>query len=466
MRRDGFARLRARLREPIQRTRLLRDASPSIARRILRSQARLQRILFALGLGPGLALLAVGLSAAQPTPTPTGSGGSGSSPSPGAIADAVVSALKTLLHELVTPIQGFIGDTIGGLVRLLVFTPHPTVVFQAPRTAPWTEIYAYYWGQLMPVALTLWGGAVGLVILLESTSHLFSSYHRARLKRRAMAGLLGILSWWWIAVLSLQLVDGIAQLLAPSLETVSLFQTLSFGAVGLLGVVLSLAMDLFLFGVLGLIYLVRQLALFVYVLLMPLVIIAWIPGVGPLRLVSRFATGVARFYVPFLVMPIPIAGLFRLGGLLGQAVTLSLGGLGRWLLAIVIPVLAAVTPVVLLWQTGSVGYAAERLSRRFSARRMRSRGERLQTARDRSAALGHRAINAVHTEPSTTGGRRSSQTAAALPERHRPQLPDQGEGTAGLAGLPALPEPPYERYEPAPRNGDDERTDGNRRSEP
>lgn len=411
-----------------------------------------------------LARLATGVATAQATETPSGDGGGGSGSgsgsasagaggpriSPDTIADALVDALKQLLQTLVAPIRDFIGETVGGLVRLLVATPHPTTVFGTPVSALWIDLYRYYWKGIVPLALALWGGAVGLVILLEATSHLFSGYHRSRVKRRALAGLLGILSWWWIAALSLQLVDGITRALTPTLARVSLFQVLSFGGVGLLGVVLSLLVDLFLVGILGLLYLGRQLALYTYVLVMPLVIVAWIPGVGPLRLVSRFASGVARFYVPFLVMPIPIAALFRLGGVLGESVTLSLGGLGRWLLAIVIPVIAAITPLVLLWQTGSVGYVAERVSRRLSADRAHRRGQRLRAAGARSAAAGRRAVGGVRTDPTPAGTDHGHADAPALSGYRRARLPSR-RGTTGLAGPPALPEPTYERYEPAPR---------------
>jgi len=43
---------------------------------------------------------------------------------------------------------------------------------------------------------------LGIVIFLESTSYLFGSYHRSKLKKRAFSGLLGILSWWWVAALA------------------------------------------------------------------------------------------------------------------------------------------------------------------------------------------------------------------------------------------------------------------------
>ena len=49
----------------------------------------------------------------------------------------------------------------------------------------------------------------------------------------------------------------------------------------------ALSADLVFFVLIGLIYLVRQLVLYLFVLMMPLLIVLWIPSVGPFTLVSR-----------------------------------------------------------------------------------------------------------------------------------------------------------------------------------
>ncbi len=82
---------------------------------------------------------------------------------------------------------------------------------------------------------------------------------------------------------------------------------------------------------------------------MPLVIVFWVPGIGPFAPVARLMSRLAGFYVPFLFMTVPIAVLFRLGELLGDSVTVSIGGFGQWLLAIVTPLIAVIAPFVLLW---------------------------------------------------------------------------------------------------------------------
>jgi len=145
-----------------------------------------------------LATLAIaGRVGAQSTPTPNGAGESGSESAGPVISgqqvtDAVVDAIEEFLVQLFAPVKGFIEEYTGSVVRIVLDTPTPTRVFAAPTNAPWSAIYDYYWGAVVPVALLLFVLAGSLVILLETTSTLFSSYHRAQLKRRAVVALFGV----------------------------------------------------------------------------------------------------------------------------------------------------------------------------------------------------------------------------------------------------------------------------------
>jgi len=304
------------------------------------------------------------------------SGGDGFTITRSGITDAVVEALRSFLRSLFSPIEDLIQTHANNLLRLLVGTPHPQTVLETPQSLPWTTLYEFYWSTIVPLALLMFGLAVGLIILLETTSHLFSGYHRTNLKRRGFSGLLGVLSWWWLATLSLQVTDQLVMLLVPDLTSVSLFQTLSFTGIGLLGLIASLSIDAILFGLLALIYLGRRLLLYGFALGMPLLIVAWIPGVGPFAAVSRFAKRLAGFYVPFLLMPVPVALLLRLAALLGEAATLSMGGVGAWLAALVIPFVAIVSPLVLVWQAGDLLNAGETVARRTSRDTLQARSER------------------------------------------------------------------------------------------
>jgi hypothetical protein len=315
------------------------------------------------------------------------------------LGDVIVAALKEFLRALFWPVIALIETYATDVVRTIVSTPHPNAVFTAPTNAPWVELYEYYWEAIIPLTLFLYGLSIGLVIFFESTSHLFGSYYRARLKRRAFAGLLGILMWWWLAALSLQLIDQLTSYLVPDLSSVTLFETLSFSAMSVLGVVFALSVDLVLFVLIALIYFLRQLVLYLFVLMMPLLIVLWIPGVGPLTLVSGFMRRLAGFYVPFLFMTVPVALLFRLGDILGHSFSFSAEGFGLWLTALVIPLVAVLSPFVLVWQAGAIFFIADRAAHRISAQRGRDRMSRAREGGATTAHGGQNFARGVRNEP-------------------------------------------------------------------
>ena len=349
------------------------------------------------------------------------------------LGDILVDSLERFLEKLANSVFGFVGDNVEALVDLIVTTPRPDAVFSAPANGAWPSLYTYYWETMVPLSLLLWGLSLGVVIFLESTSHLFSGYHRTKLKKRAFAGLLGILSWWWLAAISLRFVDGLVEFLVPSLDSIGLFETVSFGAMGVAGLTLAASLDIAIFLVLALIYLVRQLVLYLYVLLVPLLIVFWVPGVGPFAPVARLMSRLAGFYVPFLFMTVPVAVLFRLGELLGESVTLSIGGFGQWLLAIGTPLIAAIVPFVLFWQAGALFFMADRAAQHGSRRRVRDRKATVENAGEQGALgvtnlrrglTGQSAIRASGQEVLGSGsskahavGRRASQTKRTLRSR-------------------------------------------------
>lgn len=336
------------------------------------------------------------------------------------LGDVIVGALQELLQKLFDPITKVIQNHTDELLKAVIGTKHPNAIFGPPTNGPWPEIYHYYWDMIVPLSLFLWAVAIGLVIFFESTSHLFSSYHRTKLKKRAFSGLLGILAWWWMAALSLRFMSALADVIVPSLSSVSMFDTLSFSAMGVLGTVIALSADFTLFVLIALIYLIREVVLYMFVLLMPILIALWIPGVGPLTLVSRFCTRLAGFYVPFLFMTIPVAILLRLGELLGSSVTLSMQGFGMWLTALVIPIVAVLSPIVLVWQAGAIFFAGNQAARHVSSSRARSR---VIATRERGAAAAH-------------GGRNFSQGARGEPAvtRDGQYLLSSGGSRAHAAG--------------------------------
>jgi hypothetical protein len=327
-----------------------------------------------------------------------------------ALGDVIVDALKQLLDGLFSPISGLIEKYAGELIKLVVKTPHPNAVYAPPSNNAWPEIYEYYWDSIVPLALLLYALSIGLVIFLESTSYLFSTYHRSKLKKRAFTGLLGILAWWWIAALALQFADALTGYIVPDLSELTLFETLSFTGLSVLGVVLTLFIDLVLFLLLALVYLLREILLYFFVLIMPILIALWVPGVGPFALVARFAARIGGFFVPFLFMTLPVAVLFRLEILLFESLELSMDSLGTWLLALIVPLAALLSPFVLIWQAGAVFLVADRVGRRAS----------VQTARNRVAGAVETKRQTVHRTQNFVGGLQGRGATVYQPPRPHP----------------------------------------------
>ncbi|MFB6362096.1 MAG: hypothetical protein ABEH59_12355 [Halobacteriales archaeon] len=335
------------------------------------------------------------------------------------LVDIIVEALKELLRVLFTPIIDLIVNKSEALASLVVRTRHPNAVFSQPTNGPWPDIYAYYWDTLVPLALFLWALSIGLVILLESMGHLFSSYHRTKLKRRAFSGLLGVLTWWWMAAISLRFVDALTGFIVPDLSQVAFFDSVTFGGLGVLGLVVALGTDLVLFALIGMIYFVREIVLFLFVLLMPLLIVFWIPSVGPFALVARFMKKLAGFYVPFLFMTVPVAILFRLSALLGGSTDPGMGGFGTWLAALVVPFIALVSPFILFWQAGGLFFMADRAARRVSYQRAKGR---VVSAKDKGQTAVQKARTLRSNDAGEAGGSTSGGSGATGSGRSRATL--------------------------------------------
>jgi hypothetical protein len=389
-----------------------------------------ERILSSASIGSGLLIAGSSPASAQ----------SNENSDRGALGDVIIDALKDLLRILFSPIESVIESHGDAVLRVVVGTPHPNAVFSKPTNGAWPGVYDYYWQMVFPLALSLFGLSVGLIIFLESTSHLFNEYHRSKLKKRGFAGLLGILSWWWIASLSMRFIDALAGFLVPSMSEITLFQTLSFTGMGVLGTVVALSTNFVLFVLIGLIYLSRQISLYLFVFLMPLLIVFWIPGVGPFKLVSKFMKKLAGFYVPFLFMTVPVAILFRLGNILGTSFDISASGFGAWLTALVIPLIAVVSPLILFWQAGAMFFIAERAARHFSAKTARRRFSRGQEGIESAKQGGKNFVRGVRDDPAikrsgqyvlNSGKSRAHATGRRLNttgSRLRDAITEDGEG--------------------------------------
>ncbi|MFC4407256.1 hypothetical protein [Haloarchaeobius iranensis] len=302
------------------------------------------------------------------------------------LKEVIIAALTDFVEALFQPLEGLVEEHGNEVLQFVVGTDAPNAIFSRPTNGVWPSLYDYYWESVVPLALGIWALSIGLVILLESTSNLFSGYQGARMKRRAFAGLLAVLSWWWIAAFSLQFVDHLGIYILPDLSDVDLIQTISYGALSAIAYAISVSVNNTLLVSIAAVYLARRIALYMFVLVMPLLIVMWIPSVGPFALVARFMKRLAGFYVPFLFMSLPAVVLFRLSAILGSNFGLSVGGLVLWVLGLVTPFLALVAPFVLFWQAGAIFMASERMGRQVSTGRL---GQQLSSTKQAGQTAAH-----------------------------------------------------------------------------
>ncbi|ELZ86945.1 hypothetical protein C438_02397 [Haloferax denitrificans ATCC 35960] len=174
-----------------------------------------------------------------------------------------------------------------------------------------------------------------------------SAYEARRTKKTAWVGALLIVSWYWVSILSLYLVDGFTIALMPSLSSLgdTMFELLE---VSLTNPVLA-----FLFGVAGglsmwsleAFYYIREVLIYVYVYGMP---IAFALGYGNLPVISDIAVGFSKRFVPLAVLPLPAAVVFKGYDLLfSQNALAPSSPFLRYLVATSLPLIA----LYLTWKT-------------------------------------------------------------------------------------------------------------------
>ncbi|WP_225336281.1 hypothetical protein [Halomicrobium urmianum] len=230
-------------------------------------------------------------------------------------------------------------------------TPTPETngafVFGDPTNSPWSAIQeALVGGEIMLISLLL------LVMCVQGrhTIRIFnigSAYEARRTKKTAWVGAFLIITWYWVSILSLYIVDGFTIALMPGLDSLGGVM-LNFLEVSLTNPGLSLIFSLI--GGLSMwaleaLYYVREILLLVYVYGMP---IAFALAYGNVPVLSDIARGFSKRFVPLAVLPLPAAVVFKGYDLLysQNALTPSSPFL-RYLVAASLPLIA----VIVTWKT-------------------------------------------------------------------------------------------------------------------
>ncbi|GGN24755.1 hypothetical protein [Halarchaeum nitratireducens] len=187
---------------------------------------------------------------------------------------------------------------------------HSGFVFGQPTNAPWQAIrHALVGGQIMMISLLL------LVICVQGR-HLIrifnigSAYESRKTKRTAWVGAFLIITWYWLGVVVLYLVNGFTIALLPSLSTLGTVM------VRLIGSALSNPALSLIFGLLGgvsmwaleALYYIREILLYVYIYGMPIAVAL---AYGNIPVLSDVAMGFAKRFVPLAILPLPAAIVFK-----------------------------------------------------------------------------------------------------------------------------------------------------------
>jgi len=257
------------------------------------------------------------------------------------IQGAVKNAIVGLLRELVGVFADWIDILYGIAADYLTKTPHPNNLssFNPPTKGIWTELYAQlYQGKVVILLPTLFSLALGLAMFLN----IFSEKQKKQSIRRAVFAYPLAISWWWFGGWFLKFTNDLANYLVAgaslggSLEA-SLGTSLSAVVLGLLVYTFGATVILVIIAI----YLLRQIAIFAYMVAMPLLLMFWVVPVDP---VQGWAKSMMGKFVPLVLMTLPTALLLRIGAMfLGSngsstvaASSSSGGGLEEQLISLVL----------------------------------------------------------------------------------------------------------------------------------
>ena len=267
------------------------------------------------------------------------------------LIDVVLEGFKEVVDWVISLFMDGLQSGYETLSEEMFGTPTPETdgafVFGDPNNAPWPAIQdALVGGEIMLISLLL------LVMCVQGrhTVRIFnigSAYESRRTKKTAWVGAFLIITWYWVSILALYIVDGFTIALMPSLSSLG-DAMLNFLEVSLTNPGLS-----FVFAFIGglsmwaleALYYIREVLLYVYIYGMP---IAFALAYGNIPVLSDIAMGFSKRFVPLAVLPLPAAVVFKGYDLLysQNAISPSRPFL-RYLVAASLPLIA----LYLTWKT-------------------------------------------------------------------------------------------------------------------
>lgn len=230
------------------------------------------------------------------------------------LVDFIFEGFRTLIEwftarfteGIVTGYDTFTAATFG--------TPTPETrgnfVFGDPVNAPWPDLQeALVGGEITLIALLV------LVVAVQGrhTIRIFnvgSGYQAHKTSKTAWVGVVLIVTWYWVSVLVLYLVDGFTLALMPSVDTL-LSGLASYLTVSVrnpaLGLLLAALGGTSMWALQALFFL-RRLLLFIYLYAMPIGIAL---AFGNVPVLSAIAMRFCQQFIPLAVLPLPAALVFK-----------------------------------------------------------------------------------------------------------------------------------------------------------
>ena len=267
------------------------------------------------------------------------------------LIDVVLEGFKEVVDWLIGLFMEGLQTGYDTLTEEMFGTPTPqtdgTFVFGTPSNAPWPAIQdALVGGEIMLISLLL----LLMCVQGRHTIRIFnigSAYESRRTKKTAWVGAFLIITWYWVSILCLYIVNGFTIALMPTLSSLG-DAMLNFLEVSLsnpaLALVFALVGGLSMWALEALYY-IREILLYVYVYGMP---IAFAFGYGNIPVLSDIAMGFIKRFVPLAVLPLPAAVVFK-----GYDLLYSEGALApssaflRYLVAASLPLIA----LYITWKT-------------------------------------------------------------------------------------------------------------------
>lgn len=250
------------------------------------------------------------------------------------------------------------------ITPLLFGTPTPTtngaLIFGQPTNAPWPMLHdALVGGEITLIAL------LTLVVSVQGRHAIrifnFGSVAEDRRTRRtAWTGAFLIVSWYWLAAVTLLLIEGFTLALLPGVETliVVMRQFLTVALVNPALAFLMAAVGGVAMWILQALFFVRRILILIYVYAMPIGIAL---AFANLPVISQIARGLCLRFVPLAVLPLPVAILFA-----GYDFLFGSGDTGFILLpaAFLQLLIATSLPVLAIWVAWKTfGYATPAAAR-------------------------------------------------------------------------------------------------------